>query len=147
MSSGLRDLRIWHDSIALGGDVVRAIRPHSRRETRIVSDAIMSTALAVGTHVADGYARYTPVEQRESYMLAKRALMRLESEIAVARHAELIPAGTLSEFPARAAQLTKMLTGFLVYLDRQLAERDPIPRVATETCGTLATPDSVRVPS
>src|SRR4051812_30738817 len=118
MSSGLRELRIWQDSVALGGDVIRAIRPHIRRETKPVSDVILTTALAIATHVADGYARYTPAEQRESYMLAKRALLSLETGIAVARHAALLPAGTLSDFPSRAAQLTKMLTGFLIYLDR-----------------------------
>jgi four helix bundle protein len=123
MSSGLRELRIWQDAVALGGDVIRAVRPHIRRETKPVSDAILGTAVAIATHVADGYARYTPAEQRDSYMLAKRALLRLETEIAVARHGELLPAGTLTEFPARAAQLTKMLTGFLIYLDRQIAER------------------------
>jgi four helix bundle protein len=124
MSSGLRDLRIWHDSVALGGDVIRVVRQHTRRETKVVSDALMTTALAVGTHVADGYARYTPAEQRESYMLAKRALLRLESELAVARHADLVPASALPDFSARAAQLTKMLTGFLVYLDRQIGESE-----------------------
>lgn len=120
MSSGLRELRIWQDAVALGGDVIRAVRPQVRRETRPVSDAILATALSVATHVADGYARYTPAEQRESYMLAKRALLRLETEVAVARHAELLPAGLLSELPSRVAGLTRMLTGFLVYLDRQL---------------------------
>lgn len=122
MSSGLRDLRIWQDSVTLGGDVIRVARQHARRETKAVSDALMTTALSIGTHVADGYARYTPAEQRESYMLAKRALLRLESELAVARHAELLPASALPDLPARVAQLTKMLTGFLVYLDRQIGE-------------------------
>ena len=122
MSSGLRDLRIWQDSVALAGDVVRVMRQHVRRETRVVSDAVMTTALAIGTHVADGYARYTPAEQRESYMLAKRAVLRLESELAVARHAELLPAAAFSDFAARSAQLGRMLGGFLIYLDRQIAE-------------------------
>lgn len=122
MSSGLRDLRIWQDAVALGGDVVRVMRPHVRRETRAVSDAVMTTALAVATHVADGYARYTPAEQRESYMLAKRAVLRLESELAIARHADLIPAPPFTEFAARCAGLARMLGGFLVYLDRQVAE-------------------------
>lgn len=125
MSSGLRDLRIWQDSVALGGDVVRIMRQHARRETRVVSDAVMTTALSVASHVADGYARHTPAEQRESYMLAKRALLRLESELGVASHADLCPAVALSDFASRSSQLTKMLTGFLAYLDRQLADAGP----------------------
>lgn len=146
MSSGLRDLRIWQDSVALGGDVVRAVRQHVRRETRAVSDAVMLTALSVGSHVADGYARHTPAEQRESYMLARRALLRLESELAVARQADLVPAPACAEFSARAAQLARMLTGFLVYLDRQMADQPPAIPAAVASPRAVSL-DSARVPS
>ena len=141
MSDGLRDLRIWTDAVTLGGDVVKAMRPHVRRETKVISDAVMTTALAVGAHIADGYARYTPAEQRESYLLAKRALFRLESELAVARQAEVLPAPLLRDFTARSTRLTKMLTGFLVYLEKQLGGPDPAPPPDT------ASRDSGRVPS
>ena len=147
MSSGLRDLRIWQDAVSLGGDVVRLVRPHVRRETRIVSEALMTTALAVATHIADGYARYTPAEQRESYMLARRALLRLETELAVARHAELLPAALLLPFPPRIAQLARMLTGFLVYLDRQLAERADAPPAQRLPPAAAVTPGFGRAPS
>ena len=122
MSSGVRELRVWQESVALAGDVVRAIRQGMRRETKSVSEAAMSTALAVATHVADGYARPTPPEQRDSYLSAKRALLRLETELAVARHADLLPAGSFTELTARSGQVAKLLGGYLAYLDRQLAE-------------------------
>src|SRR3982074_2291806 len=70
MSSGVRDLRVWQESVALAGDVIRAVRQRVRRETKSVSDAPMSSALAVATHVAEGYGRTTPADQRESYHLA-----------------------------------------------------------------------------
>ena len=122
MSTGLRELRVWQESVSLGGDVIRVMRQSVRRETKSVSDAVMATALSIGGHVADGYARHSPVEQRESYMLARRALLRLETELAVARHAELIPAGALTELTARSGQVARQLTGYLVYLDRQIAD-------------------------
>jgi four helix bundle protein len=122
MSSGVRELRVWQESVALAGDVIRAVRPASRRETRVVSDTLMETALAVGGHVADGYARPTSREQRESYLAAKRALLRLESHLAVARHADLIPAGSYTELTARSSLASRLLTGYVVYLDRQIAE-------------------------
>ena len=144
MSNGLRDLRVWQESVSLGGDVVRVMRQHVRRETKCVTDAVMVTALSIGGHVADGYARPTAAEQRESYMLAKRALLRLETELAVARHAELLPAGALTELSNRCAPVARQLTGYLVYLDRQLAE--PARRPA-DPPATVTTLDSARVPS
>lgn len=122
MSSGVRELRVWQESVALAGDVIRVARPGVRRETRIVSDTLMETALAVGGHIADGYARPTSREQRESYISAKRALLRLESHLAAARHAELIPAGSYTELTGRSSLVSRLLTGYVVYLDRQIAE-------------------------
>jgi four helix bundle protein len=148
MSTGLRELRVWQESVSLGGDVIRVMRQNVRRETKSVSDAVMATALSIGGHVADGYARQTPLEQRESYMYAKRALLRLETELAVARQAELLPAGALTELSARSSQVARQLTGYLVYLDRQIAEREHARRHSAEPAGSPSpTLGSVRAPS
>ena len=147
MSAGVRELRVWQESVALAGDVIRAIRQGMRRETKSVSDAVMATALAVGTHIADGYARPTPPEQREAYLAAKRALLRLETELAVAKHADLLPAGSFAELTARSGQVAKLLGGYLVYLDRQLADGAARAAAATGRAAPTVIPDSVRVPS
>ncbi|MEP6622607.1 MAG: four helix bundle protein [bacterium] len=123
MSTGLRELRVWQESVTLAGDVIRSVRQNMRRETKSVSDSVMSTALSVGSHIADGFARHTPIEQRESYMAAKRALLRLETELAVAKQADLIPAGAFTELAARTNQVARLLSGYLVYLDREIAEK------------------------
>jgi four helix bundle protein len=140
---------VWQEAVALAGDVIRAVRQGVRRETKSVSDAVMATALAVGSHIADGYARPTAAEQLEAYLAAKRALLRLETELAVARHADLIPAGSFTELTTRSSQVARLLTGYLVYLDRQLTE--DVERTTSLARGTAppppATPDSARVPS
>ncbi len=118
MSSGVRELRVWQEAVSLGGDVIRALRQNVRRETKGVSDAIMGTALSVGASIADGFGRYTVPEQRESYLAAKRALLRLETELAIARHADLIPAGSFTDLTARASQVARLLSGYIAYLDR-----------------------------
>ncbi|PYP77976.1 MAG: hypothetical protein DMD35_12955 [Gemmatimonadetes bacterium] len=148
MSSGLRDLRVWQEAVALAADVVRAVRPSIRRETKVVSDAIMTTALSVASHIADGFARPSAAEQRESYLAAKRALLRLESEMAVARQAELFPAGSFGDITARGGQVSRLLTGYLVYLDRQITERDGAgPSPTPSTPPNVTTRDSARVPA
>ena len=146
MSSGLRDLRVWQEAVALAADVLRAVRPSIRRETKVVSDAIMITAVSVASHIADGFARPSPAEQRDSYLAAKRALLRLESEMAVARQAELVPAGSFGDSASHAGQVARLLTGYLVYLDRQIAEREPATSSAAPPAASgTPTRDSVRV--
>ena len=147
MSSGLRELRVWQEAASLAGDVIRSLRASARRETKAVSDGVMLTALSVGSHIADGFARPSAAEQKESYLAAKRALFRLESELAVARHAELMPAGSLSDLAARSSQVARLLTGYLVYLDRQIAERDASVPTTPGSPGAGASRDSARVPA
>jgi four helix bundle protein len=144
MSSGLRELRVWQETVALAGDVIRSVRPTVRRETKVISDSLMVTALSVGAHIADGFARPSFPEQRESYLSAKRALLRLESELAVARHAELVAAGSYGDLTARSGQVARLLTGYLVYLDRQIAERDSASTAATPAATSR---DSARAPA
>ena len=150
MSNGVRELRVWQESVSLAGDVIRATRQSIRRETKSVSDSLMATAIAVGTHIADGYGRHTHAEQREAYLLAKRALLRLETELAVARHAELIPAGSFTELTTRSALVARLLAGYVVYLDRQINERDPAPLPRGGSPGVpgssplVVSPDSAR---
>jgi four helix bundle protein len=147
MSSGVRELRVWQESVALAGDVIRVVRQGVRRETRLVSDTIIATAVAIGGHIADGYSRSTPVAQRDAYLEAKRALLRLETELAIARHAELIPAGAFTELTARSSQVARLLTGYLVYLDRQIGEEAERAALASRAAGAALSPGSARAPA
>lgn len=147
MSSGVRELRVWQESVVLAGDVIRAMRQGIRRETKVVSEAVMETALAVSGHIADGYARPTAPEQRESYLAAKRALLRLESQLAVTRHAGLLPAGVFTELTARSDLAARLLTGYVIYLDRQIAEEAERSAPAPKPPRTEVSPGFGRAPS
>ena len=120
MGLGLRDLRVWQESVALGADVIRALRSTNRREIKSITEHTMMTALVTAEHIAEGYGRYAPGEQRQLYRAAKRDLLRLETSLAVARQAELLSATHHAELTARIATVNRLLSGFLVYLDRQL---------------------------
>src|SRR5829696_6921277 len=101
MASGLKDLRLWQEAVALAADVVRAVRAGSRRETKAFTDELMSAATAVAAGIADAHGRYLPTEQQASYRDAKRALAILETRLAIARQAELVSAATLAQCTAR----------------------------------------------
>lgn len=149
MSSGVRELRVWQESVSLAGDVIRALRQTLRRETKAVSDHAMATAISVGAHVAEGYGRHSIEEQRLSYIAAKCALLRLETELAVARHADLIPAGAFTELTQRTGLVARLLAGYVVYLDRQITDQEAAP--PRNGRGGIATPatsvESVRAPA
>ena len=121
MAGSIRDLKVWQEAVALAAETVRACRQNARRETKVVSDQLMLTSLSLAGAIADGYGRYTAPEQRQLYRAAKRELLRLETQLAVARQADLLSAHTLAELTTRIQSVGRLLGGYLVYLERQLA--------------------------
>jgi four helix bundle protein len=121
MSASIRDLKVWQEAVALAADTVKAARQGARRETKVVTDQLMLSALAVAGAIADGYGRYTAPEQRQLYRTAKRELLRLETQLAVARQSELISAQLFASLSGRIQGVSRLLAGYLVYLERQLA--------------------------
>jgi four helix bundle protein len=122
MAATIRDLKVWQEAVALGAEVVRSAKQAARRETKVVTDQLMLTALNAAGTIADGYGRYTPAEQRQLYRSAKRELLRLETQLAVARQADMITAQVHSDLSNRIQSVTRLLGGYLVYLERQLSE-------------------------
>ena len=129
MAAAIRDLKLWQEAVALAGEVIRALRPANRREVKAVVEHVMATAIAVATHITDGYSRYEATEQHQLYTTAKRELLRLETHLALARRAELLSAVRDAELSTRAQSVARLLVGYLAYLDRQIADRQTSPAV------------------
>lgn len=147
MGLGLKDLKVWQEAVALGSEVIRSMRHSNRREIKAIAEHTMLTAMVMAEHVAEGYGRYAAGEQRHLYRTAKRDLLRLETALAIARQADLITAAHHAQLAARIQAVNRLLSGFLVYLDRQigveLADSSPtsLPRA------NLPTIDSGRAPA
>lgn len=124
MAGGVRDLKVWQEAVALAADVLRIVRQIARRETNVATDAIALTALAVATHIADGYGRYTVPEQRQLYKAAKRDLLRLETQLAIMRQADLLSVALHGELLKRVHTVGRLLAGYVIYLERQRASED-----------------------
>jgi four helix bundle protein len=118
MAGSIRDLKVWQEAVALAAESVRSAR-HAKRETKVVTDEIMLRALAAAGAIADGYGRYTTPEQRQLYRSARRDLLRLETSVAVAKQAGLISSQTHSSLHGRIQNVSRLLSGYLVYLERQ----------------------------
>src|SRR3954464_9459764 len=110
MSLGLRDLRVWQESVALGADVIRALRHTNRREIKSITEHTMMTAMVMAEHVAEGYGRYAPGEQRQLYRAAKRDLLKLETALAIARQSDLVSATHHAQLAARIQTVTRLLS-------------------------------------
>ncbi|MHB1073310.1 MAG: four helix bundle protein [Gemmatimonadaceae bacterium] len=138
MASSIRDLRVWQEAVALAGEVVRTLRPAARREVAPIVTRIMTTAFDAAAAIADGYARHDPMEQRRRYAAARRDLVKLDTDLAVARQAEFLAAGSHAILSDRIQVVQRILAGYLVYLDRQLELPPGVPRL--HPAGALPAP-------
>jgi four helix bundle protein len=124
MANSVRDLKVWQEAVALGGEVLRIVRQSARRETKTATDTLIITAFAVASHIAEGYGRYTAPEQRQLYRAAKRDLLRLETQLAILRHADLLSLTAHGDLLKRTHTVGRLLAGYIVYLERQRASED-----------------------
>jgi len=121
MAASIKDLKVWQEAVALAADIVRTARQSSRRETKVATDQLILTALSAASAIADGYGRYTAPEQRQLYRTAKRDLLRLETQLAILRQADLVSLQAHADLSNRIQGVMRLLGGYLVYLERQLA--------------------------
>jgi four helix bundle protein len=119
MGLGLRDLRVWQEAVALSAEVIRALKQSNRPQIKGMVEHVMLTSVSIAEHIAEGYGRYAPGEQRQLYRAAKRQLLKLETSLAIARQADLLSATHHAELSARIQTVSRLLSGFLVYLERQ----------------------------
>ena len=124
MAPGLRDLKVWQEAVALGGDVTRLVRRHARRETRELTHRLLADALDLAAAVADGSSRPAPGDQRERFREARAALLAVETHLAIARHADVVPATDAAQLATRTQSVGRLLSGYLSYLDRQVEEEE-----------------------
>lgn len=119
MGLGLRDLRVWQEAVALSAESVRALKQSNRPQIKGFVEHVMLTSVAIAEHIAEGYGRYAPGEQRQLYRAAKRHLLKLETSLAIARQSDLLSVTSHAELTARIQTVNRLLSGFLVYLERQ----------------------------
>lgn len=124
MANGLKDLKLWQEAVVLGGEVLRAIRQENRKEHKAFADAVMLEAASIALFVAEGHGRYESAEQQRCYRSAKAALAATETRLAIARHGGIISASVLARVTGQVAIVSRLLAGYLTYLERQIAAEE-----------------------
>lgn len=120
MPGATRETKVWQEAIGLAGDVIRVVRRATRRETKAFTDALMLSATAVASAVAEAPTRANPSDERECYVRARRSLVAVETQLAIARVSGIIPASVHAQLAARVASLSQRVTNQMNHVDRQI---------------------------
>ena len=121
MAAGVKDLKLWQEAVALAGDALRAVRQHGRRELPWFMDELAGSATAIAISIAEGYGRGDALDQQRMFEQARRSITTFETHLAIARHAAALPSDTLGGLATRATSVSRLLAGFLTFIERQKA--------------------------
>lgn len=119
MATGVKDLKLWQEAVALAGETLRVVRQHGRKELPWFMDALAAAATTVASGIADGYGRGDALDQQRVFEQARRSLAAFETHLAIARHSAALPQEVLQMLAARAATVARLLAGFLTFIERQ----------------------------
>jgi RecA/RadA recombinase len=117
----MREFRAWQEGVATAGEVARAARKVSRGETRPLTDLLVRCSAELALAIARAHSKSELIAQRDAFQSAREAAASLETSIAIARHAELLPVATCADLSARAASTSRLVAGYLLYLERQIS--------------------------
>ena len=121
MGAGMREFRAWQEAVATAGEVARAARKASRGEPRPLTDLLVRGSAELALAIARAHAKSELMAQRDAFQSAREAAASLETSIAIARHAELLPLATCADLSARAASTSRIIAGYQLYLERQVS--------------------------
>jgi four helix bundle protein len=117
MAGTPRDTKVWQEAIGLAADVIRVVRRTTRRETKAFTDALMLAASAAASAIAEAPSRPTSGEERECYTRARRALVTVETQLAIARVSGIIPASVHAQLASRVASLSQRVSNYLNHVE------------------------------
>src|SRR6478672_12753408 len=120
MTGAARETKVWQEAIGLAGDVIRVVRRATRRETKAFTDALMLSSSAVASAIAEAPTRPTASEERECYARAKRSLVAVETQLAIARVSGIIPSSVHAQLGARLASLSQRVSNHLNHVERHI---------------------------
>lgn len=131
MANGVRDLKVWQEATQLAGEVLRVMRQSTRRETKSFTDQTIESAAAIAAAISEGYVMSSTPDHRRALTDARRQLVTLEARLVIAKHGGLISAQTHAQLAARLALVTRLLSGYLGFIDRQIRPDSAInPEIA-----------------
>jgi four helix bundle protein len=128
MTGTTRETKAWQEAVGLAGDIIRLVRRVTRRETKAFTDALMLSASAAASAIAEAPVRPTAAEERECYARARRSLVAVETQLAIARNSGIIAASTHAQLTARVAALSHRVQTHMHFAERHaaaVAERSP----------------------
>jgi four helix bundle protein len=143
MASSVKELKLWQEAVTLGAEILRAVRQHSRRESRGFTDRLILSASQLAVMISDGHRKRTPLEQLHYFERAASILSSLEADLLMARQAGLFSENTSAGLTQRQTVVGRLLFGYVSYVERQAAADEAEASTAAAAAAVRESVDQV----
>jgi four helix bundle protein len=113
-----RDLIVWKKSMSLVLDIYRSSNSFPKTETYGLATHLRRAAVSIPSNIAEGQARLSTQEFKQSLGQARGSLMEAETYIILAGELVYLDADQSETLLARTAEVGKILNGLLNSLGR-----------------------------
>jgi four helix bundle protein len=114
-----RELIVWKKAMALAKLCYRVTRPFPRAEIFGMTSQIRRAATSVPANIAEGHGRAHTKEYLNHLSVAQGSLAELETHLILSHDVALLPEAELNECLLLAEEVSKMLAGLRIALERR----------------------------
>jgi four helix bundle protein len=115
-------LVVWKKSMTLGFDIDRSTQAFPKPETYGLVSQLRRAAVSVPSNIAEGHARLSTGEFKQSLGHARGSLMEVETYILVARELGYLEHESSDNLLSSSAELRKILNGLRNSLGRERSQ-------------------------
>lgn len=112
------DIVAWQKARELNREVYRITRGEQFARDYALRDQIRRASISVMSNIAEGYERDGNAEFRQFLYVAKGSAGEVRAPLYAALDAEYIDDTTFQRLTALACDVTRLIAGFVQYLDR-----------------------------
>ncbi|MGA9979717.1 MAG: four helix bundle protein [Candidatus Sulfotelmatobacter sp.] len=117
-----RDLVVWKKSMTLVLDVYRSTQAFPKPETYGLVAQLRRAAVSVPSNIAEGQARISTAEFKQSLGHARGSLMEVETQILIARELGYLEDDQTEQLLSASAEVGKILNGLPNSLVRERSQ-------------------------
>ena len=117
-----RDLVVWKKSMTLVLDVYRSTQSFPKPETYGLVAQLRRAAVSVPSNIAEGQARLSTAEFKQSLGHARGSLMEVETQILISQELGYLEHDQSEKLLSASAEVGKILNGLLNSLVRERSQ-------------------------
>jgi four helix bundle protein len=117
-----RDLVVWKKSMTLVLDVYRSTQAFPKPETYGLVAQLRRAAVSIPSNIAEGQARLSTAEFKQSLGHARGSLMEVETQILISQELGYLEHDQSEKLLSASAEVGKILNGLLNSLVRERSQ-------------------------